>query len=256
MNSKTLDTRITIRERIARFLWQHFLLLASLFLMTFGVALCVRSSMGSSVISSLPMSFAMAGADRLVPALTIGTYTNMMNMLLVVAQLLVLRRRFEPVQLFQLLIGFVFGALIDLNMYLTSFVSYDTLPVQIAAQLAGCTVMALGISAEVRCGSVTMPGEGIQVAVCKVTGRPFAKVKITIDTLLVALAVISSFIFWGEWRWSIIGPGTLFAMFYVGYMVKVISPRMLWFDRLLGIRPGIRRYIYGLARFIYPRHSD
>ena len=40
--------------------------------------------MGSSVISSLPMSMSLAGADGMVPALTIGSYTNMMNMLLVV----------------------------------------------------------------------------------------------------------------------------------------------------------------------------
>lgn len=236
--------------QIIQFFWQHILLLVSLYVMTLGVALCVRSNLGSSVISSIPMAFSLAGQQNLAPPLTIGGYTNLMNMILVVGQILVLRRRFEPVQLFQLLIGFVFGALIDINMYLTSMLTCDTLPVQIAVQFAGCTVMAAGIALEVRCGSVTMPGEGFPVAISRVTGRPFPKIKIVVDVTLVALAVVSCYCFWGAWQWNVIGIGTLFAMFYVGYVVKLLNPHMGWFDRLLGYRPGFRRYIYGLARYI------
>lgn len=236
--------------QLIQFLWQHILLLVSLYIMTLGVALCVRSNLGSSVISSIPMAFSIAGQESLAPPLTIGGYTNIMNMILVVGQILVLRRRFEPVQLFQLLIGFVFGALIDVNMYITSSLECDTLPSQLLTQFAGCTVMAFGIALEVRCGSVTMPGEGFPVAISRVTGHPFPKVKITVDVTLVVLAVASCFCFWGAWQWNIIGVGTLFAMFYVGYVVKLLNPHMGWFDRLLGYRPGFRRYIYGLARYI------
>lgn len=41
----------------------------------------------------------------------------------------------------------------------------------------------------------------------------------------------------------------------VGAMVRFFEPHMGWFDRLLGYRPGFRRYIYGLARFLYPRQA-
>lgn len=241
------------RSQVVSFCWQHCWLLISLYIMTLGVALCVRSCLGSSVISSIPMAFALAGQENLAPSLTIGGYTNIMNIILVALQIVVLRKQFEPVQLFQLIIGFLFGALIDLNMILTSYLDYSKLWQQIAAQLVGCTVMAVGISMEVRCGSVTMPGEGIQVAVSRVSGLPFAKVKIIIDTILVILAVVSCYVFWGAWQWNIIGPGTLFAMIYVGYCVKLFSKHLSWFDRVLDYRPGFRRYIFGLARFIYPR---
>lgn len=197
------------------------------------------------------MAFALAGQEDLTFPLTIGGYTNVMNIILVGLQILVLRRRFELVQLFQLVIGFLFGALIDLNMVLTSYFDYSQLWQQIAAQFLGCSVMAFGISMEVRCGSVTMPGEGIQVAFVKVTGLPFPKMKIIIDTVLVALAVVSCYYFWGAWQWNIIGPGTLFAMFYVGYCVKLLSVHLQWFDKILDYRPGFRRYIFGLARFLY-----
>lgn len=245
------------KNQAIEFCWQHCWLIISLYIMTLGVALCVRSNLGSSVISSIPMAFALAGQENLTFPLTIGGYTNVMNVILVALQILVLRRRFELVQLLQLVIGFLFGALIDLNMILTSYLDYSHLAMQIGAQFAGCSVMAIGIALEVRCGSVTMPGEGIQVAMSKVTGMAFPKMKMIIDTVLVALAVASCYYFWGAWQWNIIGPGTLFAMIYVGYCVKILNRHLGWFDRVLGYRPGFRRYIFGLARYIYKnRHNN
>jgi len=240
----------TLRNKVVPFVWQHVLLVLSLFVMTFGVALCVRSNLGSSVISTIPFVMTQAGVRQLVPALTIGDYTVIMNCVLVVCQMLILRRRFECIQLFQLVIGFVFGYLLDLNMALTSVVDYGTLPMQVGAQLLGCTVLAVGIAFEIRCGSVTMPGEGITVAVSRVSGMPFPKTKIYVDSALVVIAVVLGYLFFGRWLWNVVGPGTLFAMVYVGFAVRVINPHLEWFGRVVCYRPGFRRYIYGLARFI------
>ena len=244
---------VSTKEKVVSFLWQHILLMTSMFFMTLGVALCVRSNLGSGVISSIPMAFTLAGEVGLAPGWTIGGYTNIMNVILVAAQILVLRRQFEKVQLFQLVVGFIFGAMLDINMWLTSYFSYDFLVNQIFAQFAGATILGTAVAAEIRCGSVTMPGEGIQVAIARVTGKPFPTVKIIVDTTLVVIAVICGFCFFGSWPWTVVGPGTLFAMFYVGYVVRLVNPHLGWFDRLLAYRPGFRRYIYGLARFIYPK---
>lgn len=71
-------------------MWQHVLLLISLCVMTLGVAVCVRSMLGSSVISTLPYVFETAGKQGLgVPKLTIGQYTYIMNGVLVLGQILV-----------------------------------------------------------------------------------------------------------------------------------------------------------------------
>lgn len=240
------------KDRIISFLWQHILLLVSLFVMTTGVAVCVRSMLGSSVISTLPYVFETAGKEGVgVPRLTIGQYTYIMNALLVVGQICVLRRRFEAVQLFQLLVGFVFGSLIDVNMWLTSWLAPTALWAKVAAQVAGCTVLGLGIALEVRCGSVTMPGEGFPVAISAVTGVEFPKVKICVDTALVVLAVVFCYVFFGAWQWYIVGVGTLFAMVYVGMVVRSVGRHLGWFDRTLAYRPGFRRYVYGLARLLF-----
>lgn len=241
----------TSKERFVSFAWQHLLLLGSLYLMTLGVALCIRSDFGSSVISSLPLSLSLAGAEGKVPALSVGGYTIMMNFVFVLLQILILRKKFEYIQLFQLLIGLVFGWLIDLNMFLTAGIVCDTAVSKTLVQIAGCTVMGVGIAFEVKCGSVTMPGEGLPVALSRVTGQPFPKLKIFVDTTLVVLAMASCYPFFGQWRWNVVGPGTLFAMVYVGLVVKYVVAHTSWFDRLLNYRPGFRRYIFGLARFIY-----
>lgn len=216
----------------------------------FRVALCVRSALGSSVISTIPFVLTLAGGQNLVPSLTIGEWTYVMNFALVGLQVLILRRRFEKVQLFQLLIGFLFGWLLDLNMALTSLLHLGNLFVQIFVQVLGCTVLGVGIALEIRCGSVTMPGEGVPAAISRVTSLPFAKVKIYVDVALVIIAVVLGYIYFGTWLWNVVGIGTLFAMLYVGMVVKAIAPHLAWFDRVLCYRPGFRRYVYGLARTI------
>ena len=68
------------KEEVISFVWQHILLLVSLYVMTFGVAACVRSQLGSSVISTIP--YVMASAGKMldyIPGWTIGGYTIMMN---------------------------------------------------------------------------------------------------------------------------------------------------------------------------------
>lgn len=237
------------KERIISFIWQHILLLISLFIMTVGVAVCVRSMLGSSVISTLPYVFETAGKQMPgIPKLTIGQYTYIMNAVLVVGQIAVLRRKFEPVQL---LVGFVFGSLIDVNMWLTVWLVPAALWTKAIAQVIGCTILGIGIALEVRCGSVTMPGEGFPVAISNVTGVPFHKVKICVDISLVTLAVVFCYVFFGTWLWYIVGIGTLFAMVYVGMVVRAVSTHLSWFDRLLAYQPGFRRYVYGLARFLF-----
>ena len=79
-----------------------------------------------------------------------------------------------------------------------------------------------------------LAGEGFPLAIAKFLKKDFGKVKIFSDTSLVTIGAVFMLIFFGHWDWKMIGPGTLVSMFYVGFMVRVFSPRIGW----LGSRPG------------------
>ena len=99
----------SVNKKLSLFIRQHLLLLAALYVMTFGVSLFIRSNLGSSAISVTPLVWSSAGADSTtvlgwhVPQMTVGGYTIVMNCIFVFLQILILRRRYQPYQLFQLL---------------------------------------------------------------------------------------------------------------------------------------------------------
>ncbi len=63
---------LTNKKRFIPFIWQHILLLVFLFILTLGVALCIRSDLGSSVISSTPLVFNIAGIGTLFAMVYVG----------------------------------------------------------------------------------------------------------------------------------------------------------------------------------------
>ena len=44
--------------------------------------------------------------------------------------------------------------------------------------------------------------------------------------------------------------GTLFAMVYVGIVVRTVNKHFGWFDCILAYKPGFRRYVYGLSKHV------
>ena len=85
---------MTTKEKIISFLWQHVLLLISLYLMTLGVVLCVKSCLGSSVISSLPFVFSLAGPTSHVTDFTNGGLTIALKIKMVLCHIMNLRQKF------------------------------------------------------------------------------------------------------------------------------------------------------------------
>ena len=91
--------------------------------------------------------------------------------------------------------------------------------------------MAFGIALEVHCDVLLLAYEGFFLAVSKTFNIEFGKVKIASDTSMVVIGIICCFIFFGRWNWELIGVGTLFSMFYVGFMVRLFNPHFNWIER-------------------------
>ena len=151
-----------------------------------GIALVVRSLLGTSPISSLPYVLSLSSPYSL------GQTTFAINMLLVLGQVLLLRRDFDRIQLLQVPVTFVFACSIDAFMGLfTVFVS-DWYPLQLAALFIGASLVAFGVAVQGIANVLMLPGEGIVYAISRHFQLEFGRVKTANDVCLVLLAACIS----------------------------------------------------------------
>ena len=205
----------------------------SLFVLGIGVALTIRANLGSSPITCPPYVLSMIPSAPL----TVGGYIFCMQFFFVLLQWLLLRKNFQKIQFLQLGVCLLFGLFSDLGMWLTeplqwsdTLLGYSARWIQLV--VAGA-ILGIGGVWEVRSDVLLIPGEGLPITISRVFRVDFGKVKMVFDIFLVAIAVACCYIVFGRWRWDLVGAGTLFSMFYVGIVVRFISPHMHWLDRWL-----------------------
>lgn len=205
----------------------------SLFVLGIGVALAIRANLGSSPITCPPYVLSMIPSSPF----TVGGWIFCMQFFFVLLQWLLLRKDFQKIQILQLGICLLFGFFSDLGMWLTeplqwsdTLLGYTARWIQLA--VAGA-ILGIGVIWEVRSDILLIPGEGLPITISRFFHIDFGKVKIALDVFLVAVAVICCYIFFGGWQWKLVGAGTLFSMFYVGMVVRIVSPHMKWLDNWL-----------------------
>ena len=218
-----------VKRSRAEWLRRYISFVFILFVIALGTSLSIRANLGSSPISAPPYILS------LIPgmSLTMGQLTICMHVFFIAVQILLLRKNFEKRQFLQIAVSFLFGFYTDLTMWMTGFLQIPFTinlavgyPLRFMELLAGGAILAFGIACEVRCDSLMLAGEGFPLAIAKFLKKEFSKVKICTDTFLVSTGVVFMLIFFGRWDWKMVGAGTLVSMFYVGFMVRVFSPKI------------------------------
>lgn len=154
-----------------------------LFIMTIGIAFSVRSDLGVSPVSSVPYTMTV------VWGVEMGLATFLFHIVLVLIQILLLRRKFKIKNLIQIAVGVVFGLFTTLCNNLVMLIPIpDSLPFRIAMLAISITVVAFGLFLYVPADIMPLAGEGTILAVSEITGFKFSNVKIGFD---VSLSVIS-----------------------------------------------------------------
>ena len=187
---------------------------------SFGVVLMLHSGAGISAISSVPYAF-----SAVFPAVSLGTWTYLFQALLI-ASLMLLRRKLVPSYLFSFAVGFVFSRLLD---FYESWV-YDVLPaplgLRVAYFFASYFLMCLGIALSNRCGLPIIPTDLFPRELSAITGWPYARVKITFDVACLATTALVTLA--GLGRLDGLGIGTVAAAFTMGKTISLIGA---WLDR-------------------------
>lgn len=194
---------------------RYLLLLAGLAIMAFGVAFSIKASLGTSPISSVPY------VVSLFAPLTVGTATIIMHCVFILLQILILRKKYHPIQLMQLPVAFFFGYLTDFGVWAVQGITCNHYLQQWLVCLIGIFLVAMGVSLEVKAGVVVLAGEGVVLAICKVLPVKFGYMKVGFDVTLVAIACVLSFVFTG--RLQGVREGTVAAALLVGLIAKQLG---------------------------------
>lgn len=144
-----------------------------------------------------------------------------MECLLIVGQILLLRRKFQWVQLLQIPLSFLFGYFTDFWVWVVHFIPFNGYPVQLTMVVVGTLILAFGISLSVVANVVMKFRRGVVQGCFGYHKVNFGNLKVAFDVTCVVVAVVLSLVFF---ELQIYGTreGTIIAALLTGLFVKVI----------------------------------
>lgn len=196
-------------------IFRYFLFLVGLFIASLGVAFSTKAGLGTSPVASLPYSVSLVNS-----ALTFGGWLNLMSVIQISVQVALLGRKCKPVEIIiQTALAFVYGYLTNLSCYLIRDIKADTYFVQLVLMLIGCVVLAFGIWIQLLGDVAMLPGEAMNRAISRVTGKKYENIKIFFDVAYIAASAIVCLVFLGEPKG--VREGSIIAAVLVGNIIKL-----------------------------------
>ena len=197
---------------------RYVLFLVGLFINALGVSLVTKASLGTSPISSIPYVLSLNFP------LTLGNFTIIFSIFLILLQVLILRKNFKMENILQIPVSIAFGYFIDLTMYLFFWVNPQNYAVKVIALLAGCIVLGFGVYMEVLADVVMLPGESFVRAIVQTWNTNFGTTKIIFDSSMTIIAGVLSFIFFGKLNG--VREGTIIAALLVGFIARLFGKHL------------------------------
>lgn len=207
---------MTKKETLKRYI----LFIIGLFFAAMGVAFTKRGELGVSPISSVANVMSIKFAN-----LSLGTWLIIWNCVLILGQILILRKKFRPIQLLQVPLSFLFGYFTDFGMLCVSFLPAHAYAARLVMVAVGVVVLGFGISLAVIADVILNSGEAFVKAIADTTNKNFGNVKIGFDIFCVVLSVLLSMVFF---RGAIVGTreGTVISALFTGVVVKFFTKRL------------------------------
>lgn len=207
---------MSTKEKIQRYI----LLIIGVFFIGLGIAFAKRSDLGISPVSSVANVVSLK-----FDFFTVGTWLMLWNFLIIVAEVLILRKEFKPIQLLQIPISFLLGFFTDIGMQIVSFIPVNIYIIRLLLVLCGVVVLGFGITLTVISNTVMNVGEAFVDILAHKLNKSFGNIKVMFDISCVLLSVILSLIFFD---FSVVGTreGTFITAFCTGFVVKWLTKRI------------------------------
>lgn len=199
---------------------RYILFIVSLFFAALGVAFTKHGELGVSPISSVANVLSIKFTFW-----SMGTWLIIWNCVLILGQILILRKKFQWIQLLQVPLSFLFGWFTDFGMWIVSFIPVNTYVARIAMIIIGIIILGFGISLAVIANVIMNAGEAFVKAISDTTGREFGNIKIAFDVTCVIMSIVLSLLFFD---FTIVGTreGTIISALLTGVVVKFFSKRL------------------------------
>ena len=200
---------------------RYIFLLVGLFVNGLGVSFITKAGLGTSPITSIPYTLSLSFTP------TVGMFTLVFNIFLVILQVILLRRNFQLQNLLQLPIIALFSFFIDLTMSLQP----ETYAMKVVSLIVGCLILGFGVFMEMVANVAMLPGEATVRAVSDVFSTDFGKTKIAFDSSMTVIAAILSFIMFKHLDG--VREGTIVAAILVGFIARLFKKYIGGIEKIL-----------------------
>ena len=204
---------------------RYIFLLAGLFVNGLGVSFITKAGLGTSPITSIPYTLSLGFTP------TVGMFTLVFNIFLIILQVILLRRNFQLQNLLQLPIIALFSFFIDLTMSLLGFMQPETYAMKVVSLIVGCLILGFGVFMEMTANVAMLPGEATVRAVSDVFSTDFGKTKIAFDSSMTIIAAILSFIMFRHLDG--VREGTIVAAILVGFIARLFKKYIGGIEKIL-----------------------
>lgn len=204
---------------------RYIFLLAGLFVNGLGVSFITKAGLGTSPITSIPYTLSLGFTP------TVGMFTLVFNIFLVILQVILLRRNFQLQNLLQLPIIALFSFFIDLTMSLLGFMQPETYAMKVVSLIVGCLILGFGVFMEMVANVAMLLGEATVRAVSDVFSTDFGKTKIAFDSSMTVIAAILSFIMFRHLDG--VREGTIVAAILVGFIARLFKKYIGGIEKIL-----------------------
>ena len=209
----------------AELIKRYIFLLAGLFVNGLGVSFITKAGLGTSPITSIPYTLSLGFTP------TVGMFTLVFNIFLIILQVILLRRNFQLQNLLQLPIITLFSCFIDLTMSLLGFIQPETYVLKVISLVIGCLILGFGVFMEMVANVAMLPGEATVRAVSDVFSTDFGKTKIAFDSSMTVIAAILSFIMFRHLDG--VREGTIVAAILVGFIARLFKKYIGGIEKIL-----------------------
>lgn len=199
-----------------------FCYVGGMFLIAIGINISKAAGLGISPVSAIPY------AVELIWGIELGISTAIVYMFLIGAQVILLRKKYKPVQLLQFLATYALSFFITwtgrgrLLFWLPDPANYA---VSLVYLLISIILIGIGVSFYLMPQWIPLPAEGLAKAMETVSGgkMPFHTCKSIVDTALVCISAILSLTFLHAFL--SVREGTILAAIFVGKVVGLMNKK-------------------------------